>query len=48
MPMLTTKEINEIRNSVDIVKIIGEFIPLTKKGRNFLVYVLFMMIIIQV
>lgn len=35
MPMLTTKEINEIRNSVDIVKIIGEFIPLTKKGRNF-------------
>ncbi|MDD4036394.1 MAG: DNA primase [Bacilli bacterium] len=35
MAVLTNSEITEIRNSVDIVDIISEFIPLTKRGRNF-------------
>jgi DNA primase len=35
MAVLTNDEINEIRNKVDIVEIIGEFLPLTQKGRNF-------------
>ncbi len=35
MTLLTNHEINEIRNAVDIVDIIGEYIPLIQKGRNF-------------
>jgi len=35
MAVLTNNEINEIRNCVDIVDIIGEHLPLTQKGRNF-------------
>lgn len=35
MAVLTNNEINEIRNSVDIVDVIGEYIPLTQKGKNF-------------
>ncbi|MDD3821825.1 MAG: DNA primase [Bacilli bacterium] len=35
MAVLTNDEITKIRTSVDIVDIIGEYIPLTKKGRNF-------------
>src|SRR5690554_5810973 len=35
MAVLTNDEINKISNSVDIVDIIGEYIPLSKKGRNF-------------
>ena len=32
---LTQEEINNIRNSVDIVEIISSYIPLTPKGKNF-------------
>ena len=32
---LTESEIKEIRNSVDIVDVISEYIPLTAKGKNF-------------
>lgn len=32
---LTNDQINEIRNSVDIVEIISSYIPLTPKGKNF-------------
>ncbi len=35
MAILTEDQINEVRNSVDIVEIIGAYIPLTQKGRNF-------------
>lgn len=35
MAVLTNNEITEIRNSVDIVDVISEYIPLTKKGKNF-------------
>ena len=38
--------INEIRKKTDIVDIIGEKIPLEKRGKNYLEYVLFMMILI--
>ncbi len=33
--LLTEEKINEIRSSVDIVEVIGEYIPLTGKGKNF-------------
>lgn len=33
--VLTNDQINEIRNSVDIVDIISSYIPLTPKGKNF-------------
>ena len=32
---LKESEIKEIRNSVDIVDVISEYIPLTAKGKNF-------------
>jgi DNA primase len=35
MTILTNNEINDLRSKVDIVDIIGEFIPLTQKGRNY-------------
>ncbi|MDD8048735.1 MAG: DNA primase [Thomasclavelia sp.] len=35
MARLSNEKINEIRQSVDIVDVIGSFIPLTKKGRNY-------------
>ena len=33
--LLSEEKINEIRSSVDIVEVIGEYIPLTGKGKNF-------------
>ena len=33
--VLTNEQINDIRNSVDIVEIISNYIPLTPKGKNF-------------
>lgn len=33
--VLTTEQINEIRNSIDIVDVISSYIPLTNKGKNF-------------
>jgi len=33
--MVSKEKINEIRNKVDIVEIISDYIPLTKKGRNY-------------
>lgn len=35
MSKLTPEEINHIRNSVDIVDVVSEYLPLTKKGKNF-------------
>lgn len=35
MPRLTDEKINEIRQSVDIVDVVGTYLPLTKKGRNY-------------
>lgn len=35
---------NEIRSKCDIVDIVGERIPLVARGKNFLEFVLFMMI----
>lgn len=35
MNVLTQEQINNIRNSVDIVDIISNYIPLTSKGKNF-------------
>ena len=35
MDMLTNDEINNIRNSVDIVDVISKYIPLTQKGKNY-------------
>ena len=35
MPRLTSEKINEIRQSVDIVDVIGNYLPLEKKGRNY-------------
>ncbi len=35
MKTLTAEQINEIRNSVDIVDIVSKYIPLTKKGKNY-------------
>lgn len=35
MARLSDEKINEIRQSVDIVDVIGEYLPLQKKGRNY-------------
>lgn len=35
MDKFTTNEINNVRNSVDIVEIISEYVPLINKGRNY-------------
>lgn len=35
MPRLSTEKINEIRQSVDIVDVIGQYLPLERKGRNY-------------
>ncbi len=35
MDRITTAEINNVRNSVDIVDIISEYVPLVNKGRNY-------------
>ncbi len=35
MSMLKQEEINNIRSSVDIVDIIGSYLPLTQRGRNY-------------
>lgn len=35
MSMLKPEEINNIRSSVDIVDIIGSYLPLTQRGRNY-------------
>ena len=34
MKTLSQEQINEIRNSVDIVDVVSKYIPLTKKGKN--------------
>ena len=36
MPRLSPEKITEIRQSVDIVDVIGTYLPLQKKGRNYL------------
>lgn len=36
MPRLSTEKINEIRQSVDIVDVIGNYLSLQKKGRNYI------------
>lgn len=36
MPRLSEKKIDEIRQSVDIVDVIGNYLPLKKRGRNYL------------
>ena len=36
MAILTTEEINEIRSKSNIVDVIGSYIPLTQRGRNYL------------
>jgi len=35
MKLLSQEEINEVRNKSDIVDVIGSYIPLTQKGRNY-------------
>lgn len=35
MPRLSSEKINEIRQSVDIVDVIGNYLPLERKGRNY-------------
>lgn len=35
LPKLSTEEINDIRSKVDIVDVIGEYVPLEKSGKNF-------------
>ena len=35
MPRLPSQKIDEIRQSVDIVEVIGSYLPLQKKGRNY-------------
>jgi DNA primase len=35
MTIFTNEELNEIRSKVDIVDIIGEYIPLVQKGKNY-------------
>lgn len=37
--------IRNVRESNDIVDVIGGYLPLVQKGKNYFVYVLFMMII---
>ena len=34
MPRLSNEKINEIRQSVDIVDVIGNYLPLERRGRN--------------
>lgn len=36
MARLSQEKINEIRQSVDIVDVVGQYIPLEKKGRNYI------------
>ena len=36
MARLSQEKINEIRQSVDIVDVIGQYLPLQKKGRNYM------------
>lgn len=36
MPRLSQEKINEIRQSVDIVEVIGNYLPLERKGRNYI------------
>ena len=36
MPRLSPEKITEIRQSVDIVDVVGTYLPLQKKGRNYL------------
>ena len=36
MPRLSNEKINEIRQSVDIVDVIGNYLPLERRGRNYL------------
>lgn len=36
MARLSQEKIDEIRQSVDIVDVIGQYLPLTKKGRNYM------------
>lgn len=36
MPRLSEEKINQIRQSVDIVDVIGAYLPLVKKGRNYM------------
>ena len=36
--MITNEVINEIRNKVNIVDIISNYVPLTKKGKNYFVF----------
>ena len=35
MSMLAQEEINNIRSSVDIVEVVGSYLPLTQRGRNY-------------
>ena len=35
MPRLSNEKINEIRQSVDIVDVIGNYLPLERRGRNY-------------
>ena len=35
MKTLSQEQINEIRNSIDIVDVVSKYIPLTKKGKNY-------------
>ena len=35
MVRLSQDKLNEIRQSVDIVDVIGQYLPLEKKGRNY-------------
>ena len=36
MPRLSNEKINEIRQSVDIVDVIGNYLHLERRGRNYL------------
>lgn len=36
MDVMMTSEVNNVRNSVDIVEVISEYVPLISKGRNYL------------
>ena len=36
MVRLSQDKLNEIRQSVDIVDVIGQYLPLEKKGRNYI------------
>ena len=41
MSKLSNEEINNIRNSVNIVDVVSSYIPLTKRGKNVHAYRLF-------